>query len=253
MTERRHAIACFGGEVTVRSSGPRSAAALATGLLERVHTQLTPFEADSQLSRLNSDRRDVVPAGPMILWLAGAVGRAGSMSGGLVDATVGSPNPGDWRSVSVRGGSVARPAGIHLDPCGLAKGMAADLVARHLGRQESFAVECLGDTRVGGRAGRPRPVEVADPFGGDSPVAVLDLRRGAVATSGTTRRPGELIDPRTREPADTGIVQVTAQAPTGLEAEIRAKAALLSGPDGAAAHLPHGGVVVLSSGAVVWV
>lgn len=37
-------------------------------------------------------------------------------------------------------------------------------------------------------------------------------------------------------------------APTALEAEIRAKAALLSGPAGAAAWLPDGGVPVFDDG-----
>jgi FAD:protein FMN transferase len=43
-------------------------------------------------------------------------------------------------------------------------------------------------------------------------------------------------------------VQATAVAPTALEAEVRAKAALLSGPAGAAAWLPDGGVLVLDDG-----
>lgn len=255
MREREHKIDCFGGEVTVRTSGPRAALPLAEALLKRVHAQLTPFEPDSELSCLNRDHREVVPARPMMAWLARSVEHAGRMSGGLVDATVGSPDParGDWRAVCVDhlGSSVARPAGVHIDPCGLAKGMAADLVARHLAGHPSFAVECMGDIRSGGSAQRPRPVKVADPFGGVSPIAVLQLRRGAAATSGTTRRAGHLIDPRTREPADTGVVQVTALAPTGLEGEIRAKAALLAGAARAGEHLPHGGVMVLDSGTVV--
>jgi len=43
-------------------------------------------------------------------------------------------------------------------------------------------------------------------------------------------------------------VQVTALAPNALLAEIRAKAAILSGPGGAARWLPDGGVVVLDDG-----
>jgi thiamine biosynthesis lipoprotein len=39
-------------------------------------------------------------------------------------------------------------------------------------------------------------------------------------------------------------VQATAIAPTALEAEARAKCAVLSGPAGAAAWLPGGGVLV---------
>jgi thiamine biosynthesis lipoprotein len=140
---------------------------------------------------------------------------------------------------------------VRLDSGGLAKGLAADLVAERLAGHASWAVECLGDVRVGGAEGRPRPVQVADPFGGGAPVATLRVVAGAVATSGTTCRTGHLIDPRTGEPADTGIVQATALAPTGLEAEVRAKTALLAGLGDASRHLPHGGVLVLGSGAVV--
>ena len=43
-------------------------------------------------------------------------------------------------------------------------------------------------------------------------------------------------------------MQVTALAPTAVEAEWRAKAAVLSGPEAAAGWLPHGGVVVLDDG-----
>jgi thiamine biosynthesis lipoprotein len=53
-----------------------------------------------------------------------------------------------------------------------------------------------------------------------------------------------VLDPATGQPAYTGVVQVTALAPTALEGEALAKAALLSGPEGAAAWLPHGGVIV---------
>ena len=75
-----------------------------------------------------------------------------------------------------------------------------------------------------------------------------------MATSGTTRRRWDgghhLIDPRTREPADTGVLQATAVAATGLEAEVLAKAAILAGPERAARTLSHGGVIVLAGGLV---
>jgi FAD:protein FMN transferase len=65
---------------------------------------------------------------------------------------------------------------------------------------------------------------------------------------GTGRIAHHLLDPSTGRPALTGIVQATAVAPTALAAEIRAKAALLSGPDGAAAWLPDGGGLVFDDG-----
>jgi thiamine biosynthesis lipoprotein len=57
-----------------------------------------------------------------------------------------------------------------------------------------------------------------------------------------------LLDPATGRPAFTGVVQVTALAPSALAAEIKAKAALLSGPDRAHVWLAQGGVVVFDDG-----
>ena len=73
---------------------------------------------------------------------------------------------------------------------------------------------------------------------------VFELSRRAVATSGIGRRSWlgpdgrpahHLLDPATGRPAFTGVVQATALAPTAVEAEWRAKAAVLAGPDRAAA------------------
>ena len=74
--------------------------------------------------------------------------------------------------------------------------------------------------------------------GTTSVLAELTLTDGAAATSGVTRRGWHLIDPSTGRPARTGIVQATALAPTALEAEVRAKAALLAGPGGGARPPP---------------
>ena len=52
------------------------------------------------------------------------------------------------------------------------------------------------------------------------------------------------LDPATGQPAFTGVVQVTAFAPTGVEAETLSKAALLSGRDRALRRLIHGGLAV---------
>jgi thiamine biosynthesis lipoprotein len=57
-----------------------------------------------------------------------------------------------------------------------------------------------------------------------------------------------LLDPATGRPAFTGLVQVTALAATATQAEVRAKAALLSGPSHAADWLPDGGVVIGDDG-----
>jgi thiamine biosynthesis lipoprotein len=107
--------------------------------------------------------------------------------------------------------------------------------------------------RIGGA---PRPVHVANPFGGP-PLHTFLLGDAGVATSGIGRRSWlgpdgrpahHLLDPATGRPAFTGVVQATAIAPTALEAEVRAKAAVLAGPERAADWLPHGGVLVFDDG-----
>ncbi len=154
--------------------------------------------------------------------------------------------------------TVHRPPGLKLDSGGLAKGLFADALAETLAACQGFAVDCGGDVRIGGPA---RQVHVTSPFDGRV-VHTWRLADAGVATSGIGRRSwldgsGEpahhLLDPATGRPAFTGVVQATAVAPTALEAEARAKAAVLAGPAQAADWLPHGGVVVLDDGRAVLV
>jgi thiamine biosynthesis lipoprotein len=150
------------------------------------------------------------------------------------------------------GQTISRPPGLALDSGGLAKGLFADMLGERLERHASFAVDCAGDLLLGGSAGLAREVDVADPFGRGT-LHSFELAAGGVATSGIGRRSWldangrpahHLLDPSSGRPAFTGIVQVTALAPAALEAEMRSKAALLSGPAHAREWLPDGGVVV---------
>ncbi|UTI62390.1 FAD:protein FMN transferase [Paraconexibacter antarcticus] len=267
-----------------------AAAAAAEALLLEVNDRLTRFDPASELSRLNADPRPAVPASATVRRLAAAVRTAGVLTGGLVDATLlteleqagyersregaaglaaapdaftGPARPARaarWRDVRADdvAGTVVRPPGVRLDAGGLGKGLAADLAGELLAAHPLYCVACEGDLRIGGTAGVPRPVTVTHPVGREV-LAALDVVDGGVATSGVhvrswtgaDGRPAHhLIDPRTGRPAHTGLVQVTALAPTGLEAEIRAKAALLAGPDDAGPHLPHGGVLLHADGRV---
>jgi thiamine biosynthesis lipoprotein len=158
-----------------------------------------------------------------------------------------------WRAVAVDdgAGTIARPPGLRLDLGGSAKGFIADRAAALLAPHGPCAADCGGDMRVHGA----HEVLAADPFGGE-PLAVIALCDGAVATSGLdARRWGaaahHLLDPATGEPAWTGVVAATALAPTAAEAEARAKAALLAGPDGGRALLRHGGLLVLDDGTLL--
>jgi thiamine biosynthesis lipoprotein len=165
-----------------------------------------------------------------------------------------------WRAVRVerRTGTVTRPPGLRLDPGGIAKGVFADELAASLGTHPAVVIDCGGDLRLAGRAGVSRTVTVESPFE-DGIVHRYELSSGGVATSGIGARSWlqdgapahHLLDPSSGRPAFTGVVQATALAPTATEAEALSKAALLSGPQGAAGWLVHGGVLVFDDGSHV--
>ena len=163
-----------------------------------------------------------------------------------------------WRRVRTdrRAGTVTRPPGVRIDPGGIAKGVFADELAAVLSGYGAFVVDCGGDMRLGGSLALARDVHVASPFD-ESMLHTFALAGGGVATSGIGRRgwidregrpAHHLLDPATGRPAFTGIVQVTALAPTATEAEALSKAALLSGPTQAERLLVHGGAIVLEDG-----
>jgi thiamine biosynthesis lipoprotein len=225
--EAKRSFACFGGTVTVHVSGAGAQDAIAraeTDLLG-AHQRLSRFLPESELSRLNRDPRTTVPVSGLMLELAGAVRRAGALSGGLVDATLlaeieragyresrtdaqawpadaaaaepasarqraAAPSPSHaWNQIAVnrKTVSVSRPPGVGIDSGGIAKGLLADIVGAGLRHHSAYAVDCCGDIRIGGVGGRPRAVLVEDPAGGE-PLHSLPIRDGAVATSGIAKR-----------------------------------------------------------------
>jgi thiamine biosynthesis lipoprotein len=268
-----------------------AAAAMAERALLGWHHRFSRFQPGSELSRLNRDPRLTVPVSPLMRRLVEAALDGARETNGLMDATLGAeiehagyrthfagaglplaaalaaapprapagPRVREgWRAVSVdrRAGTVTRPAGVKLDPGGIAKGVFADELASMLSGFDAFAVDCAGDVRLGGAAGTMRPVRVESPF--DQRILhTWELSGGGVATSGIGRRSWlgsdglpahHLLDPSTGRPAFTGVVQATALAPTAAEAEALAKAALLSGPDRAADWLCRGGLIVFDDG-----
>jgi thiamine biosynthesis lipoprotein len=201
-----------------------------------------------QIERAGYDEHFDQPGLPLLQALAAAPARRPGRA---------SPSE-SWRRVRTdrRTSSVTRPPGVRIDPGGIAKGVFADELAAALAHHEAFVVECAGDLRLGGRVAPVREVHVASPFD-DGIVHTFRLRSGGVATSGIGKRSWigpdgavahHLLDPRTGRPAFTGIVQVTALAPTAMAAEALSKAALLAGPVEADRLLVHGGAIVFDDG-----
>jgi thiamine biosynthesis lipoprotein len=245
-------------------------------LIRNLEGVLSRFREDSELVRLNRSGggwRQIHP----ILWDAVRCALwAAKATGGLYDPTVldrveasgyvhafrpgqratrlPPPDPqvfGRWRAVRVHPGKplVSLPPGVRLDLGGVGKAFAAEWVASRLSRFGPCLVDAGGDLVVRGTPegwpGWPVAVE-----GGAGVAGVLWLRKGSLATSGTTVRRWwaadqevhHIIDPRCGLPARTDLSAATVWAPNAVEANAHALALVVLGSAGARAYLqgrPH--------------
>jgi Membrane-associated lipoprotein involved in thiamine biosynthesis len=127
-----------------------------------------------------------------------------------------------------------------VDLGGIGKGLAVRWAAEALsGAGSAFLVEAGGDLYASGAGpeGDGWRVGVEDPRTGPEPVAVLRLQDLGCATSSIRvrhwrvggREVHHIIDPRTGEPADTGLLSVTVVGPDTARAEVWSKALFLAG------------------------
>jgi thiamine biosynthesis lipoprotein len=247
--------------------GPPDLVELARDRVEELERRWSRFRPESEISRLNLLAGSPVHLSAVTLGLVRRALEGARVTGGRYDPTVlgdvlragydrsferlagpaagsgSSPLGRGWERVVVdlAGSAVTLPAGVGLDPGGIGKGYAADLLAAEL-RAAGAAGACVnlgGDLRVEGLApgGGSWVVGVGHPLR-PGLAATVTLDRGAVATSSRVRRawgpPGDrrhhLIDPATGRPAATGLAAVTVLAAEGWQAEVLAKAAFLGGP-----------------------
>ncbi len=226
------------------------------------------FRDDSELARLNRDSGGSVS--PLLLEALEAALAAAEETGGLVDPTVGgamrglgydrdfdvviraNPRPSfelrpasGWRSIRLNSAAatVTFARGTELDLGATAKAFAADRIASavHSAVGSPVLVSLGGDIAVAGAIPPDGwPVLVTD----DSRAAVADgqviaIRGGGLATSSTTVRRWRaggvehhhIIDPRTGAPAAESWRTVSVAAPTCLEANTFATAAVVLGSD----------------------
>jgi len=155
--------------------------------------------------------------------------------------------------------AVRLPPGVALDLGGIGKGYAADgvsdeLLGAHLPGVRGVLVNLGGDLRARGEAPAPHGwvVEVDDPLA-TGRTGLLAFGEGAIATSTKLRRAWDrggrvlhhLIDPRTGEPAESGLASVTVVAGEAWRAEVLAKAAFVAGADDGTALIGRAGATGL--------
>jgi thiamine biosynthesis lipoprotein len=222
---------------------------------------LSRFREDSQVSALNeaSLRGEALAVGHRLAAAVHACDRARRLTGGRFDPRV----IGQLDAWGYRGASLGAPVSTALvgaperlvdrldrarirlphpvDLGGIGKGLAVRWATDRVlatGVQR-FLLDAGGDIAAHGKApeGGPWLVAIEDPASGDDPLAVVALRDGAIATSSIRRLRwttdgGErhhIVDPRTGEPADGGLLAVTVAAADPAWAEVWSKALFVAG------------------------
>lgn len=232
------------------------------------------FLQDSDVSRLNWAEGNPVEVDPLTVRLVEEMKNGNVLSGGSYDPTLlpdvvrlgysasvvdsskvttlpaTAAAPGHVRGASIEGNSVTLPLGTTLDPGGIGKGLAADIVAERALAEGAWGVmaEFGGDISVAGQApdGNAWRLGVEDPFNPDAHAAVVRMVRGGVVTSSQRkRRFGEgasathhLVDPDTHHSARTIVQTVTVIAATAARAEVLTKRGFIQNSEDYLAWLP---------------
>jgi thiamine biosynthesis lipoprotein len=184
--------------------------------LREVDRTFSTYRADSWISRLARGEVSVSDCPPEVAEVLALGERARVESGGAFD---------------VRRDS---GAGSVLDPSAVVKGWAVQRAARVLGSlvATDHCLSAGGDMvcHVGTPGADPWRIGIEDPRDPARVVAVVPVRRGAVATSGLAHRGAHIVDARTgRTPTKVASVSVVASDLT--TADIDATAAFALGPD----------------------
>lgn len=254
--------------------GPAGLGATAAALVADLERRWSRFVADSDVSRLNAASERPVQVHADTLTLVATMVEAWRLTAGRYDPTVlpvlvrsgyaaslddprlvtrlcAEDPTADPSGIVVDGAAstVTLPAGLSLDPGGIGKGLAADIVVGRLldAGAAGALVSIGGDMSMAGRSPHPDGwilvLEDAEPHSPD--LGTIAVSGGGVATSSTRSRRWmdqgverhHLVDPRTRSEATTDLAAVTVVAPTAWEAEAHATAALLVGSELALDHL----------------
>lgn len=167
-------------------------------------------------------------------------------------AAVAIPEVPNVNGIHLDGNLLSLDRGVALDPGALGKGLAGDILCEEFmaaGAQGVLA-NIGGDVTVRGTAGaEPWSIGIVDEKNHANLLRVITRESDgfAVATSTTQRRTWgagkhHIIDPRSGHVLDTDLVQASVIAPTGVQAEVLATAAMVLGSELAPEFLDQHGV-----------
>ncbi len=240
----------------------------AESMFRLIENILSRFNEDSELSLLNASAGSPFKANSVLFDVVKAALEAAKQTGGAFDPTLldylkaagydrsfedsalprKTPVPElpskrfRWQNIRLDPASstIYMPPGCHLDLGGIGKGWAVDQISDILKYSPGYAIDAGGDIRVGGRqaSGEPWTIGIADPFQENLNIETVELRTGSICTSTSQRRKWQIgglwqhhiIDPSTGRPTQSEVVSASVLAPSAVQAETLAKAAIILGP-----------------------
>ena len=266
---------------TAAITAPEAIARQAFARLEELEARWSRFLSTSEISMLNRAGGRPVDVSSDTITLLEAAARAWLLTDGAFDPTMlgtlaslgydrsrdeprrRSEVPPDAMTrsdptqilVDRTSSRAALPPGTVIDPGGIGKGLAADLIADEFAAEAgSILVEIGGDIRA---AGEPPAggwqIDVWNPDRTE-PIQRIAIESGGVASSSTllrrwTRATGDsvhhLIDPRTLIPSATGVAACTVIAGTAAWAEAFTKLPFSRPIETALAAFEHHGLAAL--------
>ncbi|KAA9009416.1 FAD:protein FMN transferase [Histidinibacterium aquaticum] len=236
-----HAFGSYWRALVPENAGEERVQALIAGVIAKTDRLMSPWRADSEITRFNhagSGRVSLSPETHSVLQASLSVARR---TRGAFDPTVGplvarygfgpvrEGQAGRWEDLEpLAAEGVKTRSDLTLDLCGIAKGHALDnmVAALDAGGLTDFVIELGGEVAARGRHPDGRPWQVAVD-GGGGPSLIVAPGELALATSGLGeqgyeiggRRIGHIIDPAQGRPAEDSLRAVTVLCPTATEAD----------------------------------
>lgn len=249
----------FGSTWRLVTAWPLSASAQAgiVGIIAQVDEQMSPYRADSDLSRFNAYRGNQRYRAPEAFCaVTHAALEMAHFTGGAFDPTVGPAvqrfgfgpiegRTGRYQNIYATSNALQKhDPDLTLDLCGIAKGYTLDRITLALLDEgvEDFTLELGGEVRTQGLhpAGRGWRIAIEDPTS-DTLQARFVVMPGerALATSGHRANglsgpitTSHIIDPRSQLPVDPYAASVSVLADTAMQADALATALAAMGPQG---------------------
>lgn len=228
-------------------------------LLRDLESKWSRFISKSEISALNNAEGAVVKVSPETLRLIQVAINATRLTKGYFDPTVlpllvksgygrsrvnpsletelpkSATWPGDLTKIEINNSEVKLPIGTTIDPGGIGKGLAADLVDEMLMAQgvSGVLVNANGDVVVDGQAPQDGPwlIGIEHPYDPKIEIEQIRISKGAIATSSQVHQTWEkegkkyhhLVNPLTGSIAVTETLSASVVCANGAEAEALAK------------------------------